>query len=162
MSEGMDTADVTGGDDAENDALLRELRQLASLHDPVPPEAIAAARSAIAWRTMDAELAELIEDSATEYRSAGVRATDTPTMLSFEGEETGVELEVLQVGSTRRLLGQLVPPEHAQVEVRHAGGTITVHADEVGRFSAGDIVPGPISLRCAVGDRIVETDWFLV
>ncbi len=42
------------------------------------------------------------------------------------------------------------------------GRRIDVVSDALGRFAADDVEPGPVSLRCHVGDRVVETDWFLV
>lgn len=149
-----------GGDDPDG-GLLAELRLLASRHDPVPQSAIAAARSAIAWRTLDAELAELTADSSTGVEPAGVRATTDERMLTFRSAGLTLEVEVIDAAGRRRILGQLVPATPARIDVRHPGGTATVEADAVGRFSAGGIVPGPVSLRCVAGDLAVETDWFL-
>ena len=161
MSDDMDAARVTGGDNAENDTVLAELREMAAMIDPVPSEAVAAARSAIAWRTIDAELAELTADTSVDTEPAGVRGVDTPTMLTFDAAHVTVEIQVVEEGGRRRLLGQLVPPGPGAVEVRHRGGRSSVTADEVGRFSADDVVPGPVSLRCESEAGVVETDWFL-
>src|SRR5262245_45371457 len=54
---------TTGPTDEE---LLTALREVAGRADPAPDEVILAARSAIAYRRMDAELAELLYDSAVE------------------------------------------------------------------------------------------------
>lgn len=160
MTGGDDADDVDDTDDAD-DKLLAEIRALGARIDPVPPEALATARSAIAWRTMDAELAELTADTSVDDTMAGVRGTAALTLLTFESRDLTVELEVLESGGRRRLLGQLVPPTAGTVEVRHAAGTVHVEADEVGRFSADDIAPGAVSLRCQAEARVVETDWFL-
>lgn len=161
MSDDKNAVRVTGGDDADNDAQLAELRGMTALLDPVPPEALAAARSAIAWRTMDAELAELTADTSVDPQLAGVRSVGTPTMLTFDAPELTVEVEIVGTAGRRRLLGQLVPPGPGVVEVRNRNGTVTVPVDEVGRFSADDLAAGPMSLRCRAGARLVETDWFL-
>ena len=161
MSDDIKPAALTGGDDAEDDRLLLELRALAIEDDPVPLEALAAARSAIAWRTMDAELAELTADTSVEPQLAGVRSADAPTLLSFDGPTITVEVEIIQGAGSRRILGQLVPAAPATVEIRHRGGRSEATADEIGRFSASGIAPGPVSLRCEVGEQVVETDWFL-
>ncbi|MGI8810206.1 MAG: hypothetical protein ACR2KK_20645 [Acidimicrobiales bacterium] len=157
MSDETNAARFTGGDDAADDMLLSELRALAARHDPIPPEALAAARSAIAWRTLDAELAELTAESEL----VGVRGGDGPELLTFDAPGLTVEIEVAALNGRRRLLGQLVPPVPGRVEVRHAGLTVTVEADAAGRFLADDVVAGPVSLRCAAGSHLVETDWFL-
>ncbi len=153
----MDTENDTAGDDAEDNALLTELRALAALQDPVPLEAVAAARSAIAWRTMDVELAELTTDAAP----AGIRGATAPTVLSFDASDVSIEIEILDSPGGRRFLGQLVPPGPGIVQVRHRDGTAAVAADEVGRFSIDNVARGPVSLRCEVDGRIVETDWFI-
>ena len=159
MSDAVNASGSTDGNE-EDDRLLVELRELGSRVDPVPASAIAAARSAIAWRTMDRELAELI-DEAPDVRAAGVRSTDTPTLLTFESPHLAVEIEVRSAGAGRSLLGQVVPAQVADVEVRHQGGTLSVTADEAGRFAAGPLAAGPASVRCAAGLYVVETDWFL-
>jgi hypothetical protein len=76
-----------------------------------------------------------------------------------------VELETMAVGNRRRLIGQLVPPQPARIEVRHAGGVASAVADALGRFVSADVEPGPVSLRCQIGGTtapvVVDTDWFL-
>jgi len=158
MSDELNAAQGIGGDDAVEDELLAELRALVTRHDRVPSEALAAARSAIAWRTLDAELADLADES----EMAGVRGVGTPTLLTFDATGLTVEVELLVVGGRRRLLGQLVPPGPGNVDVRHGNRTVSTAADEVGRFRVDDIVPGPVSLRCSIDGRLVVTDWFLV
>lgn len=159
---GDDAGTDDAGDDADDERLLAELRRLATVLDPVPPDALAAARSAIAWRTMDAELAELAGDVAGSSLAAGVRGAPAPALLSFEAGDFAVEVEVEVVdGGECRLLGQVVPPAAGDVEVRHGGAPVAVAVDALGRFSASGIAAGPVSLRCRVGGRVVETDWFL-
>jgi hypothetical protein len=43
-----------------DDRLLRACRSIAAQADPVPPEVVAGALAALSWRTVDAELAELL------------------------------------------------------------------------------------------------------
>ena len=69
----------------------------------------------------------------------------------------------LHLGSRRQLVGQLVPPQAAEIEVRHAAGTTTIQADQLGRFHADAIGSGPVSLRCRLaaappGPPVV-TEW---
>jgi hypothetical protein len=145
-----------------DDDLVAELREVAALVDPLPDEVMAAARSAFAWRTMDADLAELLQDAATDMSLVGVRGPETATLLTFQGPGLELEVEVVMAGPRRRLLGQLVPGLPGRVEVRHRVGRSEVAADEVGRFTAEDVPPGPVSLRCQAAEgRWVETDWFI-
>ena len=156
-------------DDDEFADVLAALSAAGRLDD-APPEAVAAAKSAFFWHTMDQELAELTYDSLLDPQAlAGVRAgsaTLAPRRLTFESGDLTVELESTPSGpsgATRRLIGQLVPPQEGHVHVRHAGGGTTVTADEMGRFTVPDLAPGPISLRVQpAGGAEVVTDWVLV
>ena len=149
----------------EEEKLLAELR-LAGRLDPVPPDAIAAARACFMWRTLDAELAELTYDSVLDENAlAGVRSTAPLRLLTFESPAMTVEIEANVTGSRRQLIGQLVPPQPGTVEIRHVGGSRVVTADELGRFSADDLAPGPVRLECrgAAGDQApITTDWVLI
>lgn len=162
MGDGFDAGGVTGGDGLLDDERMAELRALAARHDPVPAEVVAAARSAIAWLALDNDLAELTADSSVEPALAGARGADTPTLLTFIGPGLTVEVEVLaQAGNRRLLLGQIVPPAPGTIEARHRDGTVSVVIDKAGRFALDDVAAGPVSLRCCVHDRVVETAWVL-
>jgi len=146
--------------------LLDSLRAVVSRVDPVPAEVEEAARATYTWRTIDAELAELAYDSLLDDdRLAGVRSVDAHRTLSFEGPAFTVEIEVAEEGGSRRLLGQLVPPHPAEIEVRHSGGLLSSRADEIGRFAAAGVAPGPVSLRCRLagtGGATFETSWVTI
>src|SRR3954463_16657423 len=102
-------------DDAITEA---ELRAIFSHLDPVPPLLDDAARTAFTWRTVDAELADLMRDSAEEEAGALVRSGGGPRQLSFESPRLGVALEVVPPGDReRRLEGQLLPPAAMTVTV---------------------------------------------
>lgn len=150
----------------EDEKLLARLRSAGEL-DAVPLETVAAAKASYALYTLDAELAELTYDSEREddRMLAGVRAAEESVrLMTFESAALTVEVEAVAEGTRRRLVGQLVPPQPGRLEIRHAEGTVSVEADDLGRFSAGDLPPGPISLHCQ-GDRstvAVDTDWVVV
>ncbi len=157
-----DHEDDSMNPDVRDDALLAELRAVVGRVDPVPPEMVAAARASFVWRTIDAELAQLTHDSVVDTdRMALVRGVGAPELLTFECPGLTVEVETLAADGGLRLLGQLVPPQPGQVEVRHAGGTTTVDADAMGRFAAEGVPTGPVSLRCRAGESAFATDWFL-
>lgn len=156
--------DVQGPPEADA-SLLDALRVLAGRVDPLPAAVADAARESFTWRTIDAELAELAYDSVLDdARLAGVRSGDAPRTLTFEAPDLSVEVEVVEAGDQRRLLGQLVPPQAGEVQVRHPSGSTTVAADAVGRFSVAGLPSGPMSLRCRVGDEgaAFDTAWVVV
>lgn len=144
--------------------LLGRVREVYAEIDPVPPHVVAAARAAIAWRNIDSELAELIED--TELTPAtGVRSGAAPRLVTFEADTLTVEVEIAETGDQRCLMGQMVPPSAGEVEIRNAERTQVVEADDLGRFSASDVPPGPVSLVCRLkgtAERPVVTSWIVI
>ena len=154
----------------DDDTLLAELRHVIGQVDPVPEPVRIAARAAIEWRTLDAELAALVHDSAIDERALAVRGTAAgPRALTFEAGDVTIEIEaeVTDDAGTLRLVGQLVPPQAADVAVRHGDELVAVRADERGRFASSAISPGPVSLRCRLdggsgASRLVETAWLTV
>ena len=144
--------------------LEEELRRAVAQVDSVPPALIEAAVGAFAWRTIDADLAELVFDSLVDHDEAAlVRGTRHGRMLSFRASTLTIDVEVTSEGDSRMLLGQLVPPRSATVDIRQGDSVITIEADELGRFRAGPLRAGPTSLRCRVGGVTLQpsiaTDW---
>src|SRR6185312_17019847 len=88
--------------------LLAELRNVVDQADPIPEPVVAAAKAVFTWRTIDAELAELVADSFVT--AAGTRTADAARLLTFQADDTEVEVEIAATGATRRITGQLVPP----------------------------------------------------
>ncbi len=145
----------------DDEQLLAELREALAGFDAVPESVSEAARAAYAWRTIDAELAALSYDSFLDDKElAGVRSGgESARMLTFESVDLTVEIAV----ERGRIIGQLVPPQTGSVEVRHASGSITVQADEIGRFSCDDVPRGPFSLRCETATATpIVTDWIVL
>lgn len=157
---------------ADDDALLAQLRRFAGRVDPIPVAVQIAARAAIEWRTLDAELAALAHDSAVDTAVlAGVRGVASGLRaLTFEAPDLTIEIEaeLAGEGGDLNLVGQLVPPQAADVTVRHgAEQLLAVRADKRGRFAARGVAPGPVSLRCRLdaapgASRLVETGWLTV
>lgn len=150
----------------DDDTLVAELRAALATLDPVPGHLVAAAKQSFAWRRVDEELAELISDSATHPLTAA-RSGGHPgesRLLTFEGPGLTVEVEITPQGDRCRLVGQLVPPRHAHMEVRWQGGSVTCEADAIGLFSADSVPPGPVSIACRLqeGHKQVVTSWVTI
>ncbi|HBW18475.1 MAG TPA: hypothetical protein DEH11_05400, partial [Actinobacteria bacterium] len=106
-------------DQPGDDELEEELRRTAASLDPVPPELLRAAADAFTWRTVDAELAELVYDSLVDEDAlALVRGGSDRRLLSFEAGGLSIDLEVSTAGAARELTGQLAPPQRASIEIR--------------------------------------------
>jgi len=147
------------GPPSSDDELLARLAHVVEEADPVPAGVTEAALAALATRTLDAELAELVEDSAlgtlTAVRDGGA---DT-RMLSFESAGLTVELQVRADGATRAVRG-LVAGAVGEVTAQTRDTERTAPVDEGGWFSLDGLPPGPVRLRMrATGGAAVVTSW---
>jgi hypothetical protein len=144
--------------------LLGELRELGRAADPVPAAVLFAAKGSLAWRRIDADLAELTSDSLLDDALAGLRSGDVARLVTFEAEDVSVEMEISATGDSRQLIGQLIPPQAGSVEVRSEHGTVDADADALGRFRLLHLEPGPASLRCRLDESglVVETGWIVL
>ncbi len=140
-----------------------ELRAIFAHLDPVPQLLDDAARAAFGWRTVDAEIAELLRDSAdaTDDAALLVRSGGGPRQLSFESPQLGIELEVTETGPReRRLAGQLLPPADATVTVERPGEeSLSVQADDLGRFVLDGLRAGAVRLHVALGGAQIAIPW---
>jgi hypothetical protein len=149
--------------DHQDEQLLSDVGAAIAAADAVPAAVLDAAKASFTWRTVDAELAELVFDSATE-ELVGVRsASETTRQMTFRAPGVEIEVSLLSEG-TRRIIGQLVPPQHAEIELRYGTESRRVTTDHLGRFTLHDVPVGPVSLRCIYGDdaAVVQTDWMLL
>lgn len=146
---------------SDDDELEEELRQAIARADAVPPLLRQAAVDAYGWRTADAELAGLAFDSLVAP-GAAVRGPTTGRLLSFEAGDLTIDCEISGTGPARALIGQIVPPQQAALEVRQRAGVTTLESDQLGRFRAESLGPGPFSLRCRASGRQVTTEWVAI
>lgn len=142
----------------DDEQLLADLRAAVRGARDVPAGFIAAGKAAFSWRTVDAELAALAEDSVEGDVLAGTRAEHaTVRALSFRAVGLSIELEV----TSDALLGQLVPPQPGRVEVQGKDGTSqTVAADESGWFTVRPLPRTMLRLHLRTAGANVITEWF--
>jgi len=148
-------------DDGELLAMLGDA--LGTARD-VPHAFIRAGKAVYRPPDLDAELAALIYDSECERvdhtaRELARTRADTAALraLTFASSGLTIELEVTDGG----LLGQVVPPEPALVEVQVQDGTASQFAaDSLGCFTVQPVPRVPFRLRCRIGTRVdVLTSW---
>jgi hypothetical protein len=146
-----------------DEQLLSRLAEALDIAEPLPDAVLEAAKATFTWRTIDAELAALVFDSATE-ELAGVRSSEATRQMTFR--TPGVEIELVVVSETsRRLVGQLVPPQAAEIELHHEEGTRTVQSDNLGRFAFQDIPVGSVRLTCRLAgdlEAVIQTEWIII
>jgi hypothetical protein len=150
-------------DNMSDDQLLARLGAALEAVDPVPEHVLDAAKGAFTWRTIDAELASLVFDSAAEDL-IGVRSAETLRQLTFSAPGFEVELIILS-DATRRLVGQLVPPQPAEIVLHHEAGETVVQSDSLGRFTIDDVPVGSVRLTCRLDGEegsVVQTEWTII
>jgi hypothetical protein len=137
-------------------------RLQAALPPPdVPEPLLDAARQALSWRGVDAELAALTDAAPL----AGVRAGTAAPALSFD-DPSGlhVEIEMRRADRGSIAVGQVTPA---------AGGTVTwqsrqetappVALDPGGMFELAALPSGPVRFVLALDGRgPVHTDWVTI
>jgi len=147
--------------------LMEELRAVLKRVDPVPPEVDEFARAALGWRRLDADLAELLADSALESERAALTRSGDAALRSvtFRASDLTIDVQVATDGDVRTVLGQLAPPPaEATVEVQAADGSLlaTAESDALGRFRLVLPTGGRVRLRVLRRDPAVapiETSW---
>ncbi len=149
---------------ADEQRVLDDLARLIRERDPVPAELLEAARQSFTWRTVDAELAEVVADSEQPQGAALIRSTTASVrLLAFATGDLRLDLEVLAEGSLRRLVGELDPGGPARVVVEHAGGALTEDTDDFGRFLISRVPGGLMRLQCQPrSGRPLLTPWIKV
>jgi hypothetical protein len=150
--------------------LLDELSSVLNRVDPAPPEVTEFATAALGWRRLDADLAELLADSALETESEALTRSggSDGRWLTFRAADLAIDVEIRVDGEVRTLLGQLTPPlVAATVEVQAADGSVAAAAesDSLGRFRLTLEAGGRVRLRILRNDQPtppVETSWLSI
>ena len=156
-------------DTGPDELLMSELRGFFADVDPVPPLVMETAKASLGWRRLDADLAELLSDSALEEESfALARGGDaTARAVTFSSAGLMIDIEVRVDDPERTLLGQLSPSSPATIEIQTmADEPLSTEADRLGRFRVRLPSGGPVRLRVlgadAPGRPPVVTSWITV
>ena len=159
-------------EDETQEHVAEALRSLFARIDPVPASVTESGKASYAWRRIDAELAELLADSAIDAESLALaRGGGAPVRsVSFGIGRLTIDLEIQVDQPKRTIRGQLSPPSSAHIEIHRADHRppITSDADSLGRFSARLPEGGPIRLRIASiqssgrPSAPIETSWFAI
>jgi hypothetical protein len=146
-------------EDWHDDGLPGALQQALRARRAVPPDFVAAARSAFAWRDIDVELARLSYDSPGEPDPAGRPGAETAALhtLSFRSGRLSIELEV----GRDCLIGQIIPAQPALLRVQaSAHPAPVIRFDEHGCFIIEPIPRGQFRLHCTTATgAVVLTRW---
>jgi len=149
--------------------LLRELGEALDERAGVPAGIAGAGRQLYAWRTVDAELSELVADSAAGAAPALTRdpggtgasapAAAGPRSLTFRSARLTIELDLEREPDALR--GQLRgtgPDLPRQLAVERVGAEpVTVAVDELGYFAVEEFPLAGVRFRLRAGS--VVTPW---
>lgn len=157
-------------DPEKDEALMAQLRTFFAEVDPVPEQVSEFGKAALGWRHLDADLAELLSDSALEEKSFELaRGTGSGARsLTFTATELTIDVEIHEDDGYRTLLGQLSPPPPAAtVEVERVDDELlSADPDQLGRFRVSFPAGGQIRLRVLDRDKgsrvAVVTSWITV
>jgi len=142
--------------DWSDDDLMAELAEAVAEGDAVTDRRREAARAAFTWRSVDAELMELLHDSALEAGAAVRGAGDPGRMLSFGRGGLIVELEV----GAGAVTGQVLPAQDATLTLQTTGTEDrTVAADGAGFFRIEEVGSGPVRFVVTTSEHTLTTAW---
>lgn len=148
---------------------MTELRNFFAEVDPEPEHVSEFAKASLGWRRLDADLAELLSDSALEEDAVALARGGEPSVrsLTFTATEVTIDVEIHHDGETPTLLGQLSPAGNAVVEIQTVDAPpISAETDHLGRFRVSLPARGPIRLRVLDGLRrsrvTAETSWVTI
>jgi hypothetical protein len=146
----------------DDERLLRMLGEALSVGD-VPASLVETGKQAFSWQDLDAELAALTYDSATDRMPAlaGTRADDLARLrqLTYRATRTGLEIELAVTEDA--IVGQLWPHQPGTVEVQfRRGNSIICTANQAGGFVIRPIPSTPFRLHCQTPAGVsVITEW---
>lgn len=152
---------MTEPNDRNDDELMAELAAAVAEEAAVSDSRRATARAAFTWRTVDAELAELLHDSALDVGAAVRSGGDGPRTLSFRRAAVTVEVEI----DGDAVLGEVIDDhtdDSAPAAVtlqRPDAEDRTVEADASGFFRFDAVGPGPVRFVVARAGWALTTPW---
>jgi len=117
----------------DNQDPLATIRQLFESLDPMPSDLPERIRFSLALHDLDAEVARLT--SAADELALTARGAEESRTITFDSDSLTIMIRIdSNPDGSVRVDGWLAPPKYCRVEIRTADNTITMMADEAGRF----------------------------
>ncbi len=143
-----------------DDELMAELAAAIAEEDTISDRRRSAARMAFTWRTVDAELAELLHDSALDAGAAlRSSAAGAPRTLTFVRGAITLEIEV----DGDSLLGEVIDDDSTDPATitlqRPDADDRTTDADASGFFRFDGVEPGPARFVVVREGWSLTTPW---
>ena len=138
-------------DDTHDEMLRRILAEIDPAFDPPPGDLDRITSGLFAWRTIEANLAEI---EHVQPLSSGVRATELPTALTFVREGTTDVVAVAELDDdSRTLVLDILIDGVVSVVLRRPGAPDhTVETDAAQACHFADVARGPAQLVAVAAD----------
>lgn len=155
----------------DEERILADLRRIAASVDPVPSHVVECARAALGLRRLDAELLDLVRDSADDRSGLlTVRGETDVRMLSFEFPPVTVEIQVTEQRGGCDLIAHVSGIELASAQVEAQVGTRTASRPDRRDLDTDDgtlvverLPNGLVRLHLtAVDGRLYATSWIRI
>src|SRR6266567_9586008 len=130
---------------ADDAGLIAAIREMIELVDPMPSDLPERIRFAIALRDLDAELARFA--SVPDEAAITVRGMEESRTITFDSDSLTIMIRIDgNADGTVRVDGWLAPAQAGRVEMRRVDNSISVTADEAGRFAFHSVPRGTARL----------------
>jgi hypothetical protein len=121
-------------------AILEGIRELFDTTDPMPPDLPERIRFSLALRDLEVELAR---HAAEEEPLLAVRGEEQSRTITFDSDSLTIMIRIdANRDGTARVDGWLAPPQPCEVEIKIPADSLTVQADEQGRFAFARVPRG--------------------
>ena len=112
--------------------------------DSVPASVLEGARWIHDWANMDAELAQLTQDSVVDGRLAGVRSASPLRQITFECDSFEVQIEVERAERGALMTGTVSPATTGTVRAVVGGISYEGIIDDLGTFTLDNVNHGVV------------------
>ena len=146
------------------DSVIRTVAAELDRSDPPPEAVVAMAVNLYAWRNAEAELLDLLVDSAAQALPLARSEASPARVMAFGDSTRGIHFECHQADGMITLQGAVQPPGVHSVVAERIGGLDSTSSDSFGLFELGPVHGGRIRLivRSPAGADPFTTPWFFL
>lgn len=150
--------DMSEWDDLSDDQLMAALAE--AVAEGGTDRRRSAAQAAFTWRTVDAELAELLHDSALDAGAAVRSGEEGPRALAFGRDGLTLEVEVDGDDVLGEVIAEATADGPASVTLQRPDAVdVVVTADAAGFFRFSAVGPGPLRFVVYRSSQTLTTPW---
>ena len=161
----MNAAQKDRAEHPDDEALLAMIKSMFEAADPMPAGLVDRIRFSVALADLEGELARLTAGQPDPADGSELRehagemalargATEESRTITFDSSSLTIMIRIdSNADGTARVDGWLAPPLSCQVEMTLTDGSVTVDADEEGRFAFPSVPRGTARLVVRQAER---------